>query len=73
MSRYFFPSPRFSRLLGLVLSLFGLSAGAATFTVANLNDSGPTSERRATLADLPLAAQYTLSAQFGREDPTYPF
>ncbi len=47
MSRHFSPYPRFSLLLGFALSLYSLSAEAATFTVTNLNDSDPGSLRQA--------------------------
>ena len=37
MARPYFLRPLTRHLLGLALTLFGLSAGAATFTVTNLN------------------------------------
>lgn len=65
MARHFSPYPRFIPLLGLVLSLFGLSAGAATFTVTNLNDSGPGSLRQVILDANATADDDTIAFQSG--------
>ena len=65
MSYYCFPHPRFLSLLGLVLSLYGFPAGATTFTVTNLNDSGPGSLRQAILDTNATADDDTIVFQSG--------
>jgi len=65
MMRHHFPHPLTSFLLGLVLTLYSLSAGAATFTVANLNDSGPGSLRQAILDANATAGDDTVAFQNG--------
>ena len=65
MAHYHFLRPLTPSLLGLTLTLFGLPAGAATFTVANLNDSGPGSLRQAILDANATADDDTIAFQSG--------
>ncbi|MDG4585484.1 MAG: FG-GAP repeat protein, partial [Candidatus Competibacter sp.] len=57
-------------LLALGLLVFFGLAGVSRAADPAPADSPPAA-RRTTLADLPPAAQYTVSAQFGRDDPAY--
>ncbi len=56
------------QLLSLIL-VFGLVTSSRAEDSSSKND--PHAERRTTLTDLPQAAQYTVSAQFGRDDSAY--
>jgi hypothetical protein len=55
-------------VLGLLLGFVGPLWAADPAPMAEAG-----SERRTTLADLPLPLQYTISVQFGRDDPAYHF
>lgn len=65
MARYYFPRSLTLFFLGLALALCSLSAGAATFTVTNLNDSGPGSLRQAILDANATAVDDTIVFQSG--------